>query len=74
MPQMTTFLIGIIGTIVSIGIGALIKGQSTIKNEAKAARKILHEKIEHLDTKLDDYSGRLIQIETFHKNNHPGQL
>ncbi len=67
-------ILSAIGTLIIIGIKQLMKGQTTIKEEAKTARKVLHTKIEDIVTKLDNYSGRLIQLESFHKTNHPGQL
>jgi hypothetical protein len=70
---MNNILIGIVGTIISFGIAALIKGQYTIKNDAKEGRRTLHTKFDNLDTKVDKYSDRLIKLETFHKVNHPGQ-
>ncbi len=71
---MTDLLIGIVGTLISIGIVALIRGQNTIKNDASAGRKVLHDKLNELTKEFKTTNDKVIQLETFHKTNHPGQL
>ena len=61
---MEKILIGIIGTLMSTGIGWLIKGQSSIRKESRLGREAIHKK-------LDIYVSKLTVLETEHSMNHP---
>jgi hypothetical protein len=78
MESLNPILTGIVGTLISIGILALISGQKTIKKEAKEGRAALHEKIdkraEKTDKEMEDHSHRITTLEAHHRQNHPGQL
>jgi len=69
-----SILLGAVGTLISVGIAALIKGQNTIKTDATAARIALNDKVDCLGKKVDKYSEKVNQLETAHKINHLGQL
>lgn len=56
----------IVMLVLGAGISWLIKGQWSIRKEAKEGRKELHKKI-------DKYTTQLTTLVAQHKINHPGQ-
>ena len=75
---MQTLLFGIIGTLLSVGISVIIKGQFTTRKEAKEGRQDIHKKMDiefkSINNKLDSQERRLTSVESCHRINHPNQL
>ena len=65
-------------SVISLGIAYLVKGQKSIRKEAKQGRAVLHTKIDdktkELSRKITKFTERLVVVETQNKINHPEQL
>lgn len=82
---MVEALIGAIGAIIVVLFALILRGQGTIKDDAKEGRAVLHLKLEQFEKdvkevnkefveEFKDHSKRLNTIETLHNQNHPNQL
>ena len=57
-------LYSIIGTIISIGVGSLIKGQLSIRKEARDGREKIYNKLEAQTEKHNELGNRVTKLET----------
>ena len=71
---MEKVMYSVVGTIISILLGTLLKGQSSIRKEAKDGREKIYKKIEDQNDKHNELSHEVNTLKAHHKQNHPGQL
>lgn len=72
--EMEKIIITIMSTLLTAGLGFLLKGQGSMRKESADGREKLYNKIDDIRKDYHSLDKRVSVIETHHAVNHPGQL